>query len=122
MNIPSELITFEGTEDARKFFYLSENVVKKSLPDIEKAEKIVAYLTGAAFDIYFYRFTSDNAPTEEANDYEVVKKVILEKISIQKTDSEIIRDALSLRYDGGDIPTFLSRADKVYSQAKVVTI
>ncbi len=30
-----------------------------------------------------------------------------------------MREALTLRYDGGDIPTFLSRADKVYNQAKV---
>ncbi len=66
MNTLSELITFKGTEDASKFFYLYENVVTKSLPDIEKAEKIVAYLTGAAFDFYFDRLTLDNAPTEEA--------------------------------------------------------
>ncbi len=119
MNTPSELITLKGTEEARKFFYLYENVVTKSLPDIEKAEKIVAYLTGAAFDFYFDRFTLDIAPTEEGKDYEVVKKVMLEKLSIQKTESEIMRDALSLRYDGGDIPNFLSRTDKVYSQAEV---
>ncbi len=29
-----------------------------------------------------------------------------------------MRDSLSLRYDGGDIPNFLSRADKVYNRAK----
>ncbi len=96
MNTPSELITFRGTEDARKFFYLCENVVTKSLLDIEKAGKIVAYLTGAAFDFYFDRFTLDNAQTEEGKDYEIVKKVMLEKFSIENTDSEIMRDALSL--------------------------
>ncbi len=41
------------------------------------------------------------------------------KLSTQKTESEIMREALTLGYDGGDIPTFLSRADKVYNQAKV---
>ncbi len=30
-----------------------------------------------------------------------------------------MRDAVTLRYDRGGIPTFLSRADKVYNQDKV---
>ena len=60
---------FEGDEDARKFFYLYENVVTKSLPDCARAEKIVAYLSGAAFDFYFDRFTLDNALTEETKEY-----------------------------------------------------
>ncbi len=78
----------------------------------------MAYLSGAAFDFYFDRFTFGNAPTEGAKEYEVVK-VMLERFSIQKTDSEISRDPLSLRYDGGDISIFLSRAGKVYNQEKV---
>ena len=81
MNTPSELITFKGTRDARKFFYLYEKVVMKSLPERERAELIVAYLSGAAFDFYFDRFTIDNAPTEEAKDYVIVKKLIIEKFS-----------------------------------------
>ena len=72
----------------------------KSLPDSERAEKIVAYLSVAALDFYFDSFTLDNAPTEEAKDYEIVKKVMLEKFSILKTVSEIMREALTLRYDG----------------------
>ncbi len=52
MNTPSELIAFKSTEDARKFFYLCENVMAKDLSEGEKAEKIVAYLSGAAFDFY----------------------------------------------------------------------
>ncbi len=66
MNTPSELTTFKGSKDARKFFYLYENVVTKSLPDSERAEKIVACLSDVAFDFYFDRFTIDNDPTEEA--------------------------------------------------------
>ncbi len=30
-----------------------------------------------------------------------------------------MREAITLQYDWGDIPTFLSRDDKVYNQAKV---
>ncbi len=69
-------------------------------------------------DFYFDRFTLDNALTEEAKDCDAVKKMMLEKFSTQKTDSEVMREALNLRYDGEDIPTFSSRTDKVYSQAK----
>ncbi len=119
INTPSELTTFKGSEDARNFFYLYENVLTKSLPDSKRAEKIVAYLSDADFDFYCDRFTLDNALNEEAKDYGLVKKVILVKLSTQKTESEIMRDARTLRYDGGDIPTFLSKADKVYNQAKV---
>ena len=39
MDTPNELVIFHGNEDARKFFYLHENVVTKGLPDKEKAEK-----------------------------------------------------------------------------------
>ncbi len=92
MNTPSELIAFKGTRDARKFFYLYEKVVMKSLPESERADQIVAYLSGAAFDFYLDRFTIDNAPTEEAKDYVIVKKVMIEKFS---TLEEGVRD------DGG---------------------
>ena len=89
------------------------------MSDSERAEKIVAYLIDAAFDFFFDRFTLDNAPNEEAKGYNLVKKVMLENFSIQKTESEIMREALNLQYDRGDIPSFLSRPDKVYNQAKV---
>ena len=113
MNTLSDLSTIKGSEDARKFFFLYENVVTKGLPDSERAEKIVAYLGYAAFDFNFDCFTLDNAPTEEAKDYGLVKEVMLEKFSNQETESEMTREVLSLRYDGGDVPSFLPRADKV---------
>ena len=119
MHTPSELTTFKGDEVARKFFYFYENVVTNSLPDSERAEKIVACLSRAAFDFYFDLFILDNAPTEEAKEHGLVKKAMLEKFSTQKTESEMMRESLTLRYDGSDIPTFLSRAEKVYNQAEV---
>ncbi len=118
INTPSKLTTFKGSEDAQKFFYLYENVVTKSLPDSERAEKIVAYLHDESFDFYFDRFPLDNAPTEGTKDYVLVKKVMLDILSTQQTDSEIMREALTSRYDGGDIPSFLSRAGKAYNQVK----
>ena len=92
-------------------------MVIEGLPDKEKAEKIVVYLAGTAFDFYLDRFTMDNGPTDEAKDYGKVKGVMLEKFSVRKTESEIMKEAISLEYDG-DIQTFVIRADKLYSQAK----
>ena len=68
-----------------------------SLMDSERAEKIVAYLSEAAFDFYFDRFTLDNAPTKEDKDYSLVKKVMLEKFLTQKTESKIMREDFTLR-------------------------
>ncbi len=80
----------------------------------------MVYLSDSAFDFYFDRFTLDNAPTEEAKDYGLVKKVMQEKFPTQKTESEIMRKCLPFNTKKrGDIPTFLSRADKAYNQGKV---
>ena len=40
MDTTSELMIFNGNADARKFFYLYENVVTKGLPGKEKAENL----------------------------------------------------------------------------------
>ncbi len=42
MNTRNEMTTFKGSEDAQNFVYLYESVVTKSLPESERAEKIVA--------------------------------------------------------------------------------
>ena len=38
--------------------------------------------------------------------------------SVRKTESKIMKEVISLEYDGGDIQNFLTKADKFYSQAK----
>ncbi len=91
MNTSSDLITFKGTEDARKFFYLYENVLTKGHPESERTEQIVLYISGTSFYFYFDGFTIDNAPTQEAKDYGIVEKVMLEKFSTKKTESEIMK-------------------------------
>ena len=60
----------------------------------------------------------DVSSTDEAKYYGEVKRVMLEKFSVRKTKSKIMKECMSLEYDGGDIQTFLTRADKLYSQAK----
>ncbi len=111
MNTPSDPTTFKGDEDAQKFSHFHENMITKSLPDSERAETTVAFLSDAVFDFYFDSFNLDNACTEEAQDHGVVKKVRLEEFSTQKTESDILREAIN--------STFLSRAIKVHNQAKV---
>ena len=54
---------FNGKEDAKKFFYAYENVVMKTKAEEEKADSLVAYLDGEAFEYYFDNFTEDNALT-----------------------------------------------------------
>ena len=97
-------------------------MVTTGLPDKEEAEKIVAYLTRTALDFYFDRFTMANGPTDEAKAYGKVRGVILENFSVQKTESEIMKEAISLEYDGGDIQTFLTRADKLHLFRKLKSI
>ncbi len=55
---------FDVKEDAKKFFYVYENVVMKEKTEEEKADKMVAFLKADAFDYYFAYFNEDNAPTE----------------------------------------------------------
>ncbi len=64
---------FKREEDAGKFFYLYENVVRKGLPDNVQAGKMVPYLCGETLDLYFERFTMDNVFTLEAKNYRIVK-------------------------------------------------
>ena len=40
------------------------------------------------------------------------------KFSVRKTESEIMKEAISLKHDGDDIQTFLTRASKLYWHAK----
>ena len=87
-------------------------MVTKGLTDEEKVEKIVAYLAVTAFDFYFDRFTMDNGPKDKAKDYCKVKGVMLENFSVRKTESELMKEAIALEYDKGDVQTFLTRADK----------
>ena len=60
----------------------------------------------------------DNGSTDEAKDYCKVKRVMLEKFSVRKTESEPIKKDIYLEYDGGDIQAFLNRADKLHSEEK----
>ena len=52
--------------------------------DIEKAVRLIIYLTGVAFDFFFETPTFDYSSTKEANDYSKVKAAIIERFSPKK--------------------------------------
>ena len=57
-----------------------KNVVVKGNAEEEKANKLAAFLKADDFDYFFEYFTEDNAPTEEAMSFQVVKNDVLEMI------------------------------------------
>jgi len=118
METPSATRVFKGLGDARKFFYVFENVITKEQTEIERADKICEYPSGDAFDFYFERFTMDNKPTQDATVYSTVKEVMLDKFSTKKTEAEVMKEAINLVYDGGDVNAFIAKADKLYTKAK----
>ncbi len=66
MESPSDLkFQFDGEKDAKRFFYVYENVLMKGRKDEEKADRLVAHLNTEAFEYYFDHFTDENAPTEK---------------------------------------------------------
>ncbi len=90
----------DGKEDAKKFFYVYENVLMKGKTDEEKADRLLAHLNAEAFEYYFDHFTDENAPTEEAKPFWKVKAALLKKFSAKKTESETMKEAVNLTYQG----------------------
>ena len=118
MTSPSELSQFDGKGDARKFFFLLENVLLKEESDADRAVKLVMYLSGPAFDFYFDNFTFDNRPTEDAKDYTKVKEAMISRFAPKRPPAIVMKDAVNLRYNGGDIKLFIEKADRAYREAK----
>ena len=57
----------------------------------------------------------DNGPTTEAKNYQVIKDVMLKKFSAEKSEAEIIKDAMSLSYGGVCVQEFFTSAEKAYT-------
>ncbi len=56
----------------------------KGKTDEEKADKIVAFLNGEAFEFYFDHFTEDNAPTTEASSFQNVEKAFVGGVLLEE--------------------------------------
>ena len=109
---------FNDKQDARKFFYVYENVVMKNETEEEKAYSLVAYLDGEPFEYYFDNFTEDNAPNDEARSFQKVKAALLEKFSTKKTEAEVMKGAVKLVYKEGKFKEFFVKASKLCKEAK----
>ena len=109
---------FNGKEDAKKFFYVCENVVMKTKTEEEKADSLVVYLDGEAFEYYFDNFTEDNAPNVEARSFQKVKTALMEKFSTTKREAEVMKEAVNLVYKGRNVKEFFVKASKLHMEAK----
>ncbi len=78
---------------------------------------MVAHLNAEAFEYYFDHFTEENAPTEAAKSFQVVKQTLLAKFSTKKTESETMKEAMNLTYQDEDVKEFYARASKLYKEA-----
>ncbi len=101
----------DGKEDAKKLFYMYENVLMKGRTDEEKANRLVTHLNAEAFENYFDHFTDENTLTEEAKSFQLLKKALLEKFSKKK------KEAVNLMYNGEDVEEFFLRSSKLYKEA-----
>ena len=83
----------------------------------EKALALVRYLAEDAFSFYLETFTEGDELKEEGKDYATVKSAMLAKYSKQKSEAEIIQDAVDLRYNGSDVQSFFREAERSYTDA-----
>ena len=77
-----------------------ENVVMKNKYEEERADSLVAYLDGEAFEYYFDNFTGDEYPYLEARLFQRVKVALLEKFCTKKAKLEVMKEAVNLLYKG----------------------
>ena len=54
---------FNREGNVPKLLYLYENVILKNKSDEVKADNLVTYLSGKAFDYYLHNFTVEYAPS-----------------------------------------------------------
>ena len=94
-------LSFSGASDdsfdVKKFFFYFDNVLMKAEDDKEKAEELLPFLDGLAFDFYYSRFAADDNLTAEAMNYSAVKKAFFEKFQPQEDPEVAIRSAIDLR-------------------------
>ena len=67
----------DGNEDAKKFFYVYENMMMKRKTDGKKANKLVAFLKADTFDYFIDYFTEGSPPSKRAKSFQPGKKPLL---------------------------------------------
>ena len=74
-------------------------------------------LADQAFDFYFDMFTHVDGLTEDAKEYGKVKKAMIGRFSPKKPQAILMKEAVSLRYQGGDLKRFIEENDRCYRKA-----
>ncbi len=91
----------------------------KGTTNEEKPDRFVAHLNVEAFEFYFDHLTDENAHTEETKSCRKVKAALLENFSTKETESETVKEAVNLPYEGEDVKEFFVRASKLYKEVNV---
>ena len=76
---------FRGDKDSmdvKKFFFLFENVIAKSieLPS-EKARELLLHLEGPAFEFFYNRFAVGDEFSSETEDFRIVKEAFYKEFA-----------------------------------------
>ena len=50
--------------------------------------------------------------------FSIVKNRMLERFSTKKTETEVMKQAVNLKYEGRYLKTLFNKTDKLYAQAK----
>ena len=115
MTCPGELkYHLNGREDAMKFFYVYENVFVSTNNEEEKADRLVTYLDGEAFEYYIDNFTEDNG----SRSFQKVSEAFLEKFSSKKIEAKVMKGAVDPVYKESNVKEFFVKANKLYKEAK----
>ena len=109
---------FNGKEDTKKFFYISENVGMKKNAEDKKADSLVAYLEGEAFECYFQNFTEDNAPNEDSRSFQIMKAALFGNFSTKNTEAKVMKEAVKLVCKWVNVKEFFIKASTLYKEAK----
>ena len=112
MTSSSDLNTYNEKGDAQKFFCLYENVIMKHKSYEGKGNNLLTNLTAKAFDYYCDSFTIDNGSTATEKDYPATKRLILERFAPERDTALIMRDTVTMRYQGGEVRVFIDELTK----------
>ena len=107
-----------GSMDVKKFFFLFENVIAKSieLPS-EKARELLLHLEGPAFEFFYNRFAEGDELSPETEDFSIVKGEFYREFEEKKEADVVIKEAIDLKLQDESLGSFLKEADSMYRDA-----
>lgn len=83
----------------------------------EKAGEVLYFLRGAAFKFYYEKFSRDGNLTEDAADWQTVKKEIYDRVIPIIRPEENISRAMAVQLDPADLLSSLFRMKTIFENA-----